>query len=62
MKHRTPLILSISGIALIVLGLLIPYRLTDLEKITLTDSIRATVPGQFVKLPLGVVHYELDGP
>lgn len=51
-----------SGIATIVLVLLIVYLLTDQEKITLDDSVRATLPGQFVKLPLGVVHYELAGP
>ncbi|HEY5269919.1 MAG TPA: alpha/beta fold hydrolase [Anaerolineales bacterium] len=51
-----------SGIAIIVLLLLVSYRLTDQEKITLSDTVRLALPGQFVKLPLGVVHYELAGP
>jgi len=62
MKLRRLMILIGSGIAIIVLCLLIPYRLTDQEKITLSDTVRAALPGQFVKLPLGVVHYELSGP
>src|SRR5271157_1090015 len=59
MKPRRSWILFSLGIVLILLGLLIAYRLSDQEKITLDDSVRATLPGQFVKLPLGVVHYEL---
>lgn len=62
MKPRRSWILFSLGIVLILLGLLIAYRLSDQEKITLDDSVRATLPGQFVKLPLGVVHYELGGP
>jgi pimeloyl-ACP methyl ester carboxylesterase len=62
MKLRRRVILIGSGIAIIVLGLLILYNLSDLEKITLNDTVRADLPGQFVKLPLGVVHYELAGP
>ena len=62
MKLRRFLIIIGSGIAIIVLLLLVSYRLTDQEKITLSDTVRLTLPGQFVKLPLGVVHYELAGP
>ena len=62
MKHRRLVIFIGSGIAIIVLCLLITYILTDQEKITLNDTVRATLPGQFVNLPLGVVHYELTGP
>jgi pimeloyl-ACP methyl ester carboxylesterase len=51
-----------SVIAIIALLLVITYSLTDQEKITLSDTVRLTLPGQFVKLPLGVVHYELAGP
>lgn len=61
MKLRRFVILIGSGIATIVLCLLITYSLTDHEKITLSDTVRAALPGQFVKLPLGVVHYELAG-
>ncbi|HEX7542060.1 MAG TPA: alpha/beta fold hydrolase [Anaerolineales bacterium] len=62
MKLRRFLIIIGSGIAIIVLLLLISYRMTDQEKITLSDTVRLALPGQFVKLPLGVVHYELAGP
>jgi pimeloyl-ACP methyl ester carboxylesterase len=62
MKLRRLVIFFGSGIAIIVLCLLISYTLADQEKITLSDTVRATLPGQFVKLPLGVVHYELTGP
>jgi pimeloyl-ACP methyl ester carboxylesterase len=62
MKHRKLMIGIGSGIGMIVLCLLISYSLTDQEKITLNDTVRAALPGQFVNLPLGVVHYELAGP
>jgi pimeloyl-ACP methyl ester carboxylesterase len=62
MKLRRPVIFIGSGIAILALCLLILYRLSDLEKITLNDQVRADLLGQFVKLPLGVVHYELAGP
>ena len=32
------------------------------EQSSLTPEVRATLPGQFVTLPEGVVHYELAGP
>ncbi|HEY5157679.1 MAG TPA: alpha/beta hydrolase [Anaerolineales bacterium] len=51
-----------SGITVIVLILLMTYSLIDQEKIKLNDTVRASLPGQFVKLSLGVVHYELAGP
>jgi pimeloyl-ACP methyl ester carboxylesterase len=62
MKLRRFVILIGSGIVIIVLLLLITYILTDQEKITLSDTVRLTLPGQFVQLPLGVVHYQLAGP
>jgi len=62
MKLRRKMINIGSGIAIIALLLLITYSLADQEKITLNDTVRLTLPGQFVKLPLGVVHYELAGP
>jgi len=62
MKLRRLVIFIGSGVAIIVLCLLITYILTDKEKITLTNTVRATLPGQFVNLPLGIVHYELTGP
>jgi len=62
MKLRRNMINIGSVIAIIALLLVITYSLTDQEKITLSDTVRLTLPGQFVKLPLGVVHYELAGP
>ena len=62
MKLRRNLINIGSVTAIIALLLVITYSLTDQEKITLSDTVRLTLPGQFVKLPLGVVHYELAGP
>ena len=62
MKMRRLVIIFGSGITVIVLILLISYSLIDQEKITLNDTTRASLPGQFVKLSLGVVHYELAGP
>jgi pimeloyl-ACP methyl ester carboxylesterase len=62
MKTRRLGIIIGSGIVVIVLILLITYSLTNQEKITLNDTVRTSLPGQFVKLPLGVVHYELAGP
>jgi pimeloyl-ACP methyl ester carboxylesterase len=62
MKHRRLSIFVGSAIGLIVLGLLIAYHLADQEKITLDDAVRTTLPGQFIKLPLGIVHYDLAGP
>jgi pimeloyl-ACP methyl ester carboxylesterase len=62
MKMRRLVIIFGSGIIVIVLILLITYSLIDQEKITLNDTVRASLSGQFVKLPLGIVHYELVGP
>jgi pimeloyl-ACP methyl ester carboxylesterase len=38
------------------------YRRFDLESLTLDDAARRGVPGSFVHLADGVVHYELAGP
>jgi len=62
MKMRRFAIIFGSGIIGIVLILLISYSLLDQEKITLNDTTRTSLPGQFVQLSLGVVHYELAGP
>jgi pimeloyl-ACP methyl ester carboxylesterase len=50
-------ILAFLGIALVG-----AYFLSDAEKKTLDAETRASLPGQFVRLPEGVVHYELSGP
>lgn len=62
MKMRRLVIIFGSGITVIVLIFLMTYSLIDQEKIKLNDTVRASLPGQFVKLSLGVVHYELAGP
>ena len=62
MKMRRLVIIFGSGITVIILILLITYSLIDQEKITLNDTVRASLSGQFVNLPLGIVHYELAGP
>jgi len=49
-------------IALLILLLLIPYWIFDEETKTLDDNIRRGLPGQFIKLSDGYVHYELSGP
>jgi len=48
-------------LASLAITLAVAYLLTDTEKVTLDAGIRATLPGQFVTLPQGVVHYELSG-
>jgi len=49
-------------LAIIILLLLIPYWIFDEEIKTLDDNIRRGLPGQFIKLSDGYVHYELSGP
>jgi len=57
------LLRAIGGTAVVVLlALLAAYLYLDEEKTTLDDEIRAALPGQFVELSDGVVHYELAGP
>lgn len=38
------------------------YLVLDQEKTSLTGGVRSHLEGDFVELPLGVVHYELGGP
>ena len=49
-------------LALLIIILAGAYFLSDGEKKTLDTETRAALPGQFVSLPEGVVHYELEGP
>ena len=32
------------------------------ESLTLSEETRASLPGSFIALPLGVTHYQLGGP
>lgn len=51
-----------SILALLIVALAVAYFLGDTEKQTLDAETRAALPGQFVALPEGVIHYELAGP
>lgn len=52
----------IFALALLTLLLLIPYWVFDEETKILDDNTRRSLPGQFIKLSDGYVHYELSGP
>ena len=49
-------------VILLVFVLMAAYFIADDEKATLNNEIRSVLPGQFVTLSDGVVHYELAGP
>jgi len=53
---------TITIIVALAVILAVAYFLSDGEKKTLDAETRAELPGQFVDLPQGVVHYELTGP
>lgn len=56
-------LLKKTGILIILLVLLASaYSIQDTEKVELTPDVRAALPGEFVELPGGFVHYELAGP
>ena len=49
-------------LAILEIILVVVYFFSDTEKRTLDSESRASLPGQFVTLSNGVVHYELGGP
>ena len=49
-------------LAFLILLLLIPYFALNEESKTLDDKTRHDLPGQFIKLSDGYVHFELSGP
>lgn len=53
---------TILVLAVLTLLLLIPYFAFNEESKTLDDKTRRDLPGQFIKLSDGYVHYELSGP
>jgi len=53
---------TITVIVLLAVILAAAYFLSDGEKKAIDARTRAALPGQFVALPEGVVHYELAGP
>jgi pimeloyl-ACP methyl ester carboxylesterase len=62
MKSRRWLRILGGSVATFVCILAVVYLCFDKEKITLNDEIRSMLPGRFVELQDGVVHYELAGP
>jgi pimeloyl-ACP methyl ester carboxylesterase len=48
-----------AGLILLSVG---AYFLLDQETMILTDEVRQKAPGSFLRLPDGIVHYELAGP
>jgi pimeloyl-ACP methyl ester carboxylesterase len=48
--------------ALVAVPRLIRYRRADMEKLDLTMEVRERASGSFVRLPNGIMHYELGGP
>ncbi|MGB7875080.1 MAG: alpha/beta hydrolase [Anaerolineales bacterium] len=52
----------ISALTILIIVLVSAYFISDDEKSTLNPETRSTLPGEFVALSNGMVHYELDGP
>jgi pimeloyl-ACP methyl ester carboxylesterase len=57
-----PLIKSVAIVALIVAAGYALYRAVDPERRDIDDTVRASAPGQFVRLSDGYTHYEIGGP
>jgi len=54
---------TLAAVAIILLSLLIlPYFLLTGETEELDADVRSSIPGQYVALSYGVVHYEIAGP
>lgn len=60
----TKILLKITAgfVTALILLLIAWFIYSDAERITLDDQVRAGLPGQFVELSNGVVHYQLAGP
>lgn len=61
-KRKKRGILPLIICLVVIIILIIPVFLFNAENLTLNDNTRATLPGSFVQLPDGVVHYEQKGP
>ena len=57
-----PLIKSVAILTLIVAAGYALYRAVDPERRDIDDAVRASAPGQFVRLSDGYTHYEIGGP
>lgn len=62
MSSKKRILLFLVLFDLILFALIASYLLTPEGEYTLDDTIRAGLPGKFVELEDGVVHYELLGP
>jgi pimeloyl-ACP methyl ester carboxylesterase len=62
MKRKKLLRIAGGVTAIIVLILVAAYFFSDTEKAVLDDEVRSALPGQFVELSKGMVHYEIAGP
>lgn len=60
MKTRSKILPGLA--VLLVLLIALPPLVFNAEKLTLDDEARSRLPGRFVKLGAGTVHYELAGP
>ncbi len=61
MKIRKGMAISICIIIAIAILLALPFTLLDAEKENIDDGVRAAVPGSFIRLTDGYVHYESTG-
>lgn len=59
---RRLLLVTLSALAVLLVGALEYGRSRNPEEASLDAAAREGAPGQFVELPLGTTHYEIDGP
>ena len=62
MKAKKLLKITVVITVIIVLVLVAAFLYLDSEKAILNDDVRSGLPGKFVELSKGTVHYELAGP
>ncbi|HEY1495092.1 MAG TPA: alpha/beta hydrolase [Candidatus Solibacter sp.] len=62
MKKWWFVVAAVAMLALVVVPRIIRYRNANLETLQLNAAVREKLPGSFVQLPDGVMHYELGGP
>uniref|UniRef100_Q024P3 Alpha/beta hydrolase fold n=1 Tax=Solibacter usitatus (strain Ellin6076) TaxID=234267 RepID=Q024P3_SOLUE len=62
MKKWWFVVAAVAMLALVVVPRIIRYRNANLETRQLNSVVREKLPGSFVQLPDGVMHYEVAGP
>ena len=62
MKKWWFVVAAVAALAMVAVPRAIRYRRADMEKFDLTMEVRERATGSFVRLPNGVMHYELAGP